>query len=550
MSTLALALLALAPQDFPSYGANGQRNGRTDVIGPRAADVLWSSVGDSSIISWFPFVSGGDVFVVRQSGFPTTGGSAGDEIVARDLETGAVEWSTSLAFGGNADLEWISWIAGVENGIVYASRSSNQRPNPIVALDAATGAFLWSTAYVGEAFAYDGVVFTDDGDLVVGDLDSVARIDGLAGATEWETDRTCPVSGNCGVALFGDAVYLDEAAPGGNRVTRFDLATGARMYSSDVLVGFTDQNAPFCGPDGTIFFSRSQNNPLTDFLYAFDDDGSQIVERWNVPVRWTTSHEHGVGDDGSVYTFNPMDEFVRLDAATGAEIGNAGAILPPSTNNLSPMTVVDGSGKVYLSNGWGSSPPNLGRMWCFSADLSTLFFDLTLNRQNRGGPALADDGVLVVADRSSVRAYREPELGAPLCTMRVPNSTGNFGETVARGSVDAADNRVLLTARNMPLNAFGYFLASKGFNPVTPPGQSNPNFCLSGQIGRYAMNVQSSGLEGRFQQVVDLTDVPQPMGSVSAMAGETWYFQAWHRDVGFGGMASSDFTHVIAVPLQ
>ncbi|MEM1450812.1 MAG: PQQ-binding-like beta-propeller repeat protein [Planctomycetota bacterium] len=544
MSFLALALLASCPQDFANHGGNAQRNGLTEAIGPRRAEVLWETVGDASIITWFPFVADGDVYVVRQSGFPSTS-SAGDRIVARDLETGAERWTVTLPYGGDSDLEWIAWIGGVRNGIVYASRSTNQKPNPIVALDAATGAVLWSTAYVGTASAYDGVVFTDDGDLVVGDFDSIARIDGTTGATEWETSRSCPVSGNCGAALFGDAVYVDEAAPGGNRVTRFDLATGARMHSTDVLVGFTNQNAPFCGPDGTVYLLRSQNNAATDFLYAFDDDGTQLVERWNAPSRWTTSHEHGVAADGSVYTFNRDEEFVRLDPATGAETGNAGAILPAGTINLSPMTAVDGAGRVYMSNGWASSPPTRGRLWCFSADLSVEHFSIPTDRPNRGGPALGGDGVLVIADRGSVLALREPDVGAVVCAPGGPNSTGLDGVLAARGSDVASDDRITLTARQLPPNSLGYFLASRSAGGTT----GVPDLCLDGSIGRYSLTVLDSGDAGTFGMDLDLTGIPQPSGAVPAMAGETWFFQAWHRDVGPAG-PTTDFTQGVAVTLN
>ena len=41
MSFLALALLASCPQDFANHGGNAQRNGLTEAIGPRRAEVLW-----------------------------------------------------------------------------------------------------------------------------------------------------------------------------------------------------------------------------------------------------------------------------------------------------------------------------------------------------------------------------------------------------------------------------------------------------------------------------------------------------------------------------
>ncbi|WP_145204435.1 hypothetical protein [Planctomycetes bacterium Poly30] len=39
----------------------------------------------------------------------------------------------------------------------------------------------------------------------------------------------------------------------------------------------------------------------------------------------------------------------------------------------------------------------------------------------------------------------------------------------------------------------------------------------------------SDGL-GRASLRIDLTTLPTSMGSTAAAAGESWYFQAWHRD--------------------
>jgi len=408
----ALAAPTLA-QDWSNQGGNAARNGRSDELGPLLAHPAWSDTDDFSVIAWHPYVSDGRVFTIRESGFPSAGGAANDALVAYDLETGQELWRTTLAYGGNPDVEWIAWIAGVSGGRVFASRSENAKPGPIRAYDAATGQFLWNSQVVTQAFAYEGAVFAPNGDLVVGDRLAMNRIDAATGATVWSTPRSCSVSGNCGPAATDTAVFYDEVVPGGQVITKVDLATGTPLYSSTLMPGFTEQNQPFLSPDGsTVYHSRTQNNPLTDFLYAFDDTGTALVERWHREVRWTTSHEHGVADDGSVYTFLPTNELVRIDAATGAVTANAGVLPGIGTGNLSPKTVVDGEGKVYVSNGWTGTPSTNGRVWAFDADLTTLLFTLNLDNPNQGGPALGADGVLVVSDRIGVHAYRCPRAGA------------------------------------------------------------------------------------------------------------------------------------------
>lgn len=448
LATLLLAsspALAAAPQDWTNLGGNEARNGRNLAAGPEAGNLLWSAA-DPSIISWAPFIHDRKVFTVRQTGFPASGGPANDAVKAWDLDTGTLLWSVTLPYGGDPNREWIAWIAGVRDGRVYASRASQGKPGPVLALDAASGAILWTSSATTEAFAYDGVVFAPDGDLLVGDATSVVRIDAGTGATVWTASRTCAVSGNCGVAVGNGGVYLDEVAAGGQVVTKLDLDTGAALYQSSLMPGFTVQNSPFVLPDGTVCLARTQNNPSTDFLYAFDDTGAALVERWHVPIRWTTSHTHGAGADSSIYTFLPNDEFVRLDPATGAVLASAGVIAPLGSPNASPRTAVDVNGIVYLSNGWADNPPANGHLWAFLPNLNAILFDYPLFSPNQGGPALGPDGTLVVCDLNGVYAHRD------LCPLRLEIAGPGGGPPQAGGPVTVTvtcaspNQRVLVAA--------------------------------------------------------------------------------------------------------
>lgn len=53
--------------------------------------------------------------------------------------------------------------------------------------------------------------------------------------------RTCSVTGDCGPALSGSSIYVDEVGPGGERTTRIDASTDAKLYSSQIMPGFTSQ---------------------------------------------------------------------------------------------------------------------------------------------------------------------------------------------------------------------------------------------------------------------------------------------------------------------
>ena len=204
IACLAAALVAGAVADnWTNNGGNGRRNGQSTAAGPTAEDLLWCNTDDFSIISWHPYILDGRVFTIREAGFPQAGGSANDALVAYDIDTGAELWRRTLSFGGDTSQEWIAWIAGVNNSKVYASRSSHSQPQPIREFDAVSGAEGWESEYHTMTWAHDGVVFAPDGDLIVGDFNSVVRIDASDGGTVWETSRSCPVSGNCGVAING-----------------------------------------------------------------------------------------------------------------------------------------------------------------------------------------------------------------------------------------------------------------------------------------------------------------------------------------------------------
>jgi outer membrane protein assembly factor BamB len=320
----------------------------------------------------------------------------------------------TLPFSGNTTTDWIAWVAGARNGAVYASRSGNGASvsQKMYALNAATGAELWRSADLTSAGSYDGVVFTPEGDLIVADFRNVTRIRATNGTTMWRVTRLGSVSGNCGAAATANHVFIVDAIAGGHVVKKLSITTGALVAQSSVMAGFTAQNSPFLSPDGgTVYFARSQNNPAVDRLYAFRDTGSTLTTLWSTPVRWTTSHEHAIGPDGSIYTFLPDDSFVRLDPVTGNVRDSAGVLAPLGSPNLSAKTAVDASGMVYVSNGWASNPATDGRVWAFSANLSQVLFTLDLSRPNNGGPAIAADGTLIMCDLNAVRALRSERTG-------------------------------------------------------------------------------------------------------------------------------------------
>jgi hypothetical protein len=142
------------------------------------------------------------------------------------------------------------------------------------------------------------------------------------------------------------------------------------------------------------------NNPSTDFLVAFEDTGTGLVEKWRAPLGYCPFGSFGVGPDGSVYSYSRSLEVVRLDPATGAVLDASPSI--PFDVVFMPRMAIDADGRVFLTNGGAAS----GRLYAFASDLTELWSQPVVG-VNLGGPVLGRNGTLVVCGTGSVvRAYR------------------------------------------------------------------------------------------------------------------------------------------------
>lgn len=497
-------IVALAfGSDWTNSGGNAGRNGRALEPGPTAATPAWSGSA-SSIIAWQPIVSGGRVFQVRQTGFPPAGEPNGSPIVCQSLATGATLWTRHLPYNAG---DWTTWVGGASQGKVYASRAGNGASVAarLYALDETTGNTAWISQDLIRTGAYDGISFAQNGDPIVAWHLKVMRIRASDGTTAWISDRLGSVSGNCGVAVHGDSVYLADAVPGGHAIKRYSLATGAFLYQSPTMPGFTLQNTPMVGPDGTIYLSRTQNNVVTDFFYAFTDTGTALVQKWSTPAGWSTSSEFGVGPDGSVYLLGPGNLIERRDGATGSLL-NVSAPLGASVN---PRFAIDSDGKVFVGNGGFGN----GRLYSFDADL-TLRWSTPVTNINIGGPLIGEDGTLLVSGvGTDVRAWRTPSVWKDLGK----GLAGSHGKPTlsGSGSLQPATVVTLLLEYARP-NSFGFFF-----------------------LGASAANLPLLG--GTLVPAPDLVFGPIPITPTGILAlpgiwpagipsGATIHFQTWIAD--------------------
>jgi len=107
-----------------------------------------------------------------------------------------------------------------------------------------------------------------------------------------------------------------------------------------------------------------------------------------------------------------------------------------------------------------------------------------------------------------------------------------------------------LMVADLPPNAFGYMVVSQSTGFLPMPGGSQGNLCLNGaDIGRYVNSPMLVSADGVGMQAIDLTQIPHPsLGSIAAIAGQTFGWQLWYRDL--NPTLTSNWTNAVRVTFQ
>jgi hypothetical protein len=150
----------------------------------------------------------------------------------------------------------------------------------------------------------------------------------------------------------------------------------------------------------------------------------------------------------------------------------------------------------------------------------------------------------VLADGREGAFVIDLQLGTRYCSPAVANSTGLPASLAVTGVALAGGNPLRLSATDVPPGQFGYFLLSQTQANTPGAGGSQGVLCLAGQIGRFNAQVQSSGAAGYLEIAVDTLLVPLTP-AVPILAGETFSFQCWYRDL--NPTPTSNFTDGVAV---
>ncbi len=528
--------ISVSAADWSNSGGNPGRNCRSTETGPSAATVLWSG-SRPSINAWQPVTEGNRVYMVRQTGMPPAGEPNGSPIVCQSLTTGVEQWLLDVPFNAG---DATTWVGGVSHGRLYASRS---RELPIVwaklhCFDSTSGAPLWTSIDPINAEVYDGIVFAPNGDPLIGSRTNIWRIDHSTGATVWSASRMAGTTNGCGVAIGGNAVYAREFGAGGTTIRRYDLATGAFQYESAPMPGASEA-VPMVGPDGTIY-QNAQAAVGADRFYAWTDNGTAIVPKWNVPSGFAAFCELGVGPDGSVYHVAPNSEIHRLDPATGATIDTTGPLPVDQQLFLFPRFAIDAQGKVFLTNGQFTT----GILASYDADL-TLRWSVSVPSAGMGGPVLGSNGILLMAGvGTDVVAYRDLTPAVGFCFG------DGSGAACPCGNAGAAGHGCASSINSAGALLRGSGIASVIFDSLVLSGSSMPNAsalyfqgrsqlsggmgipfgdglrCAGGAIVRLGTKINTAGAS----QYPGAGDPPISVRAQVPPTGGSRTYQAWYRN--------------------
>ncbi|MEM9799374.1 MAG: hypothetical protein AAGA20_03545 [Planctomycetota bacterium] len=211
-------------------------------------------------------------------------------------------------------------------------------------------------------------------------------------------------------------------------------------------------------------------------------------------------------------------------------------LLPEGRTGLAIVAVAQFSFVIYSHGGPESHVLGRREIVLFPGSVSSAYFD---------------DPVLVPATFAGALCFEETDwVERSYCGPAQSNSTGQRASLHARGSDVAADRDLELVAAGLPAGSPGYVLVSQTAAYVPMAGGSEGTLCVGVPLGRYAGTVLVADDQGLARMDIDPAAIPQPGGTVGAIAGETWRFQHWYRDVSTLLTTTSNHTDGIEVAFR
>lgn len=301
-----------------------------------------------------------------------------------------------------------------------------------------------------------------------------------------------PIVGNPpNFTLIGDLAAIVESAPGAGPTTIEFVVGGSALVSPDI------------------------DAMVAPFLPGLPSPAE--VDITNLTLQFTAS---AVAVDPVTGDFSAMAVTTALGGtATVDPLVGTPSVIDLTGNTSAPQPL---SGSITVVGGVTTITATIASTFAFTDPGSGATASVTLN------------GVLVAGAAAPAPSQ--------YC-MATANSTGTPGSLVPGGSSSLTAADLVLDASDLPPNQFCLFILAdaQDFDPGFAGSQGN--LCIGGNLYRLNQFLQDSGGGG-------VATLPVPYGQLppgaSIDAGETWYFQMWHRDV-VGGSQTSNTTNGVQV---
>lgn len=165
-------------------------------------------------------------------------------------------------------------------------------------------------------------------------------------------------------------------------------------------------------------------------------------------------------------------------------------------------------------------------------------------------PPVASDarGVPRPLGLADAGAYERGGFGTIEPCAATPNSTGAPSTITTQGTLAATENDFRVVVESLPAAQFALFLVSELYTFQSQPGGSFGNLCLGTPIVRLLASTQTISPAGQAVLTLDLTQVPTPIGTAPVVAGDTLWFQLWHRDT--APVPGSNFSPAVEVVFE
>jgi hypothetical protein len=503
--------------DVIVVGAIGEDSGATGVNGSEI-DNSMSSAGAAYV-----FVRSGSTWIQEAylKASNTGGGDEFGESVAVSGETVVVSTvrEDSEATGVNGD---DADNSAVDSGAAYVFTR--------------TGGTWIQEAYLkasntGATDVFGSAVAASEETVVVG---AVGEDSAATGVNADEGDNSASASGAAYVFVRSSGTWSQQAYLKASNAESQDVFGRSIAVSGDTLVvGALGEDSQATGVNS----DQSGNDlPNAGAAYVFQRSGST----WSQEAYLKASNT------------DPFDWF-GWSVATSGDIVTVGAPNEDSTareiNGGEHNDFANASGAAYVfarSNGVWSQQAYLKASNADSEDefgysVAAAGATVVVGADGQGG-LLPNSGAAYV-----FAGFVDPGVGDIVC-IGTPNSTNFAGALTALGSPFVADNSLALEVTCCPPDTFGLMVTtSSNGAPIQSISVGEGVLCIGNpQIGRFPPTMTTA--TGTAFQVVDLSAIPTNAGPATAVPGDTYYFQFWHRD--FIGSSSSNLTGAVSISLQ